>query len=268
MSNIIDMGLLSRKELYLAKMAGMDVVLPEPSTREEMFLAKMAGMDVPALEPSSKVEMLMRDATPASSGATPVIQALTVTENGTYTALDGVDGYSPVTVNVVSAGGGDGWEETLVAVIEHGGDKPITELPAGLTKIGDNGLSDLPMLQITSLPSGVTEIGAYAFRRSTGLALTSLPPNLTSIGNSAFNGCTNLAITHIPASVSSIGQSFLSGCTKVTEITFEGTPNTLDKYAFNSSSVKVINVPWAVGEVANAPWGATNATINYNYTGG
>jgi hypothetical protein len=26
-------------------------------------------------------------------------------------------------------------------------------------------------------------------------------------------------------------------------------------------------VPWAEGAVANAPWGATNATINYNYTG-
>ena len=28
-----------------------------------------------------------------------------------------------------------------------------------------------------------------------------------------------------------------------------------------------IYCPWAEGEVANAPWGATNATIHYNYTG-
>lgn len=34
----------------------------------------------------------------------PVIQPLTVTENGTYTAANGVDGYSPVTVNVPSSG--------------------------------------------------------------------------------------------------------------------------------------------------------------------
>lgn len=35
-------------------------------------------------------------------GATviPIIESLSVTENGTYTAPDGVDGYSPVTVNV------------------------------------------------------------------------------------------------------------------------------------------------------------------------
>lgn len=36
-----------------------------------------------------------------------VVQPLEVTENGTYTAPDGVDGYSPVTVNV-QGGGGDG----------------------------------------------------------------------------------------------------------------------------------------------------------------
>ena len=36
----------------------------------------------------------------------PVIQSLEVTENGTYSAPDGVDGYSPVTVNVAASGGG------------------------------------------------------------------------------------------------------------------------------------------------------------------
>ena len=34
-----------------------------------------------------------------------VIEALTVTSNGTYTAPSGVDGYSPVTVNLPSANG-------------------------------------------------------------------------------------------------------------------------------------------------------------------
>lgn len=35
-----------------------------------------------------------------TAGAAPVIQELTVTENGTYEASDGADGYSPVVVNV------------------------------------------------------------------------------------------------------------------------------------------------------------------------
>lgn len=34
------------------------------------------------------------------SASEPVVQPLEITENGTYTAADGVNGYSPVTVNV------------------------------------------------------------------------------------------------------------------------------------------------------------------------
>ena len=40
------------------------------------------------------------------------------------------------------------------------------------------------------------------------------------------------------------------------------------KILFGCTNLTTINVPWAEGAVAGAPWGATNATINYNYTGG
>lgn len=40
------------------------------------------------------------------TGGTPIINSLSITENGTYTAPSGVDGYSPITVNV--SGGGSG----------------------------------------------------------------------------------------------------------------------------------------------------------------
>ena len=42
--------------------------------------------------------------TAISGGGEPVIEALSITANGTYTAPDGVDGYSPVTVNVPQDG--------------------------------------------------------------------------------------------------------------------------------------------------------------------
>lgn len=55
-------------------------------------------------------ELLTLDAMPTaiesiSGAAEPVIEALSVTSNGTYTAPDGVDGYGPVTVNVPQEGG-------------------------------------------------------------------------------------------------------------------------------------------------------------------
>ena len=42
--------------------------------------------------------------TAISGGGEPIIEALSVTSNGTYTATDGVDGYSPITVNVPQDG--------------------------------------------------------------------------------------------------------------------------------------------------------------------
>jgi hypothetical protein len=67
----------------------------------------------------------------------------------------------------------------------------------------------------------------------------------------------------------SIGAYAFYKDTGLTDITFKGTPMSIDSNAFAScSNLLTINVPWAEGEVSGAPWGATNATINYNYTGG
>lgn len=55
-----------------------------------------------------------------SETANPVIEALEITKNGTYTAPAGVDGYSPVTVNVETSGGGA--PDTCTVVLKHGGD--------------------------------------------------------------------------------------------------------------------------------------------------
>ena len=130
-------------------------------------------------------------------------------------------------------------------------------------------VSDRANLALTSLPEGITQIGNSAFRDCTNLALTSLPESLTKIDNHAFRGCTNLAITSLPAGITSIGVFAFAGCKNITSITFKGTPKTIGNYAFefnNYPTPITINVPWAEGAVAGAPWGATNVTINYNYT--
>ena len=57
----------------------------------------------------------------------------------------------------------------------------------------------------------------------------------------------------------------------IDSITFKGTPNDISASAFNDAiGIYVINVPWSEGDAinANAPWGASYATINYNYTEG
>ena len=143
----------------------------------------------------------------------------------------------------------------------------LTSLPSGLTSIGDNAFAGCTNLALTSLPSGLTSIGDSMFTRCTNLALTSLPSGLTSIGAFAFADCTNLALTSLPSGLTSIGFRAFQSCTGVTSITFTGKPTTINSEAFKGcTNLTTINVPWAEGEVANSPWGATNATINYNYT--
>ena len=350
--------------------------LPEPHSRAEFLLQELADQlasgDSGGIIPSGSITITENGEYDVTEKATaivevegdePIIVPLEITENGTYTAQEGIDGYSPITVNV--EGDGDGvsvyevadadelpddaaegsigivefenntdegivkqtiegtateikddtvesirdyafynYEKNLVSVdfpnLKSIGDYAfvdcfnlaLTSLPSGVTNIGLYAFNSCTNLALTSLPSGVTSIANYAFNGCSNLALTSLPSGVTSIGTYAFNNCTNLALTSLPSGVTSIGtyafcycpklaltslpsgitsiggQAFYN-CTGITSITFEGTPTSINSTAFNGcSNLTIINVPWAEGEVANAPWSATNATINYNYTGG
>lgn len=68
---------------------------------------------------------------------------------------------------------------------------------------------------------------------------------VTTIQDFTFTGCDSLESVTLPSSITSIGSYAFIGCGKIS----------------------TINVPWAEGDISDAPWGATNATINYNYGG-
>lgn len=137
----------------------------------------------------------------------------------------------------------------------------------GYTKVRDYSFYHCAKLASILLPSEITSIGDDAFFNCTSLALTSLPSKITSIGNGAFSGCTGLALVSLPSGLTTIGDNAFNNCTGLTSITFEGTPTSIASSAFEDcTNLTEIKVPWAEGAVANAPWGATNATITYNYT--
>jgi hypothetical protein len=121
-----------------------------------------------------------------------------------------------------------------------------------------------------TLPKDTTKIGSYAFYKRGLLKITSLPDGLRSIGNYSFAYCTRLALTVLPSSLFLIGNNAFLDCTGLTELTFKGRPETIGDGVFTGcTNLVTINVPWAESEypVDVARWGATNATINYNYKG-
>ncbi len=137
-------------------------------------------------------------------------------------------------------------------------------LPSEIISIGDYAFYNCSNLALTSLPSEITSIGTNSFRGCSNLALTSLPSGITTIQSSGFNGCIKLALTSLPSGIESIESYAFSLCTGLTSITFEGTPKSIDSTAFyKCTNLTAINVPWEENAVANAPWGATKATIIY-----
>ena len=140
--------------------------------------------------------------------------------------------------------------------------KPI-KFP-NITYIQQYAFSQCRLLDYTFLPDTIKVLAGFG--ACPKLALTRLPASLVTLEYGAFDNSPNIEIKRIPATCNSIKGNAFRGCTKITEITFDGTPAEIVDTAFTGCvNLAVIRVPWSEGEVAGAPWGATNATIIYNY---
>ena len=144
----------------------------------------------------------------------------------------------------------------------------ISRFPAGATKpyIEEIYNSDGQLIDVKMY--GYKTIRDSAFQNCINLTLTTLPSGITDIGAYAFYNCSSLALTTLPSGITDIDYRAFEGCSSLVSLTFEGTPERIDGTAFiNCNKLTTINVPWAKDAVANAPWGAPNATINYGHTG-
>lgn len=161
--------------------------------------------------------------------------------------------------------GGSGADDSLKGIIER---TAVTlTLPNNLTRVGEYAFYNFTNLALTSLSAGVKSVGNYGFYGCKKLAITKLPDGFLTVMNYAFYGCTSITSMEFPQTLKNIAVHAFENCTGLTEVTFKAKPSGV----FGSSAFKgctnllTINVPWEEGAVANAPWGATNATINYNY---
>ncbi len=142
----------------------------------------------------------------------------------------------------------------------------IAEVSTNLVNLREYAFAKCKQLTKASLPF-VTALPSHIFNDCTNLKTVEMP-NVTRMAYLCFYNCQNLELSELPSNLTEIRGTSFYNCKKLTSITFKRTATAIDSDVFSGcTNLLTINVPWAEGEVANAPWGATNATINYNYTG-
>lgn len=224
--------------------------------------------------------------------AEPIIQPLEITNNGTYTAPEGVDGYSPISVNVPIPNG----------YIKPSGTKEITEngthdakayesvsvnvpipegyiQPNGTLDVTENGtfdVTDKASVNVNVESSGggddgtlagaivdrtvtefinykATSIGEYALRVCTKLTKVDAP-NATRIGQYAFAGCSLLASVNFPK-VESVGQYAFNQCNDLRSAVFPSV-TTVSTNAFRDTQyIETLDLPKLTNIPATAFYG-------------
>lgn len=161
----------------------------------------------------------------------------------------------------------------------------VLVIPHGTVEIEESKYANLVEKSVVAFPNTLKSIGRLAFSGSR-LSTVVIPPSVTFIGDGAFMDCTNLVNVMLPKSLEAIDDDTFGGThlmsiviprgvkdigrgafmnTLLKSVVFEGKPTTIANNAFSGNNLLAhIYVPWSQGEVANAPWGATNATIHYN----
>ena len=137
------------------------------------------------------------------------IEALTVLENGTYTPPEGVDGYAPVTVNVVPPA--SDIDELITRLIQN--------IDSGTTRVGDNAFETCDRLVTANFPNA-TYFGGRAFANCKKLQ-TIYAPQVSSMGGSCFFQCAVLREANFPNLTSfghSSNTSMFTTCTSLVKV--------------------------------------------------
>lgn len=272
---------ITRKENYLAKVAGMSITPPEPITREEKFLAKAGGMNVKTPEPLTRVEKYLQkiiekagDSSGGGGGKILYMDAELLNAGGAY-PVD-ADDYttavipSEATFVDVEAFANLPNLDTLIVngdcefevYEEYDSNSKTTKVYNTITKYR----IPLRKLIIKDRTTGVPayflreaqplfeiavsgSVGDSAFWGCNYLGKVALE-NCLSIGNKAFSACWGLRKFTFPAGVTSIGAGAFSGCRSLTEISIPDSVTSIGAWTFTDcTALTEITIPESVMSV-------------------
>ena len=192
----------------------------------------------------------------------------TITTNGTHD----VKNYANAVVNVPTGGGGITPSGTKQ--ITENGEHDVTSYAKVNVQVAGGGGYSIEDLA-TGAPEGeivimADKIEEGAFSRKNKITKVTIKGSGGSaryIAGHAFSYCTKLKEVILENAPNIFGYGF-GYCTALEKVTFtanQNIPANLTASAFGScTALTDIYVPWAEGEVANAPWGADKATVHYN----
>ena len=171
-----------------------------------------------------------------------IIEQLLITQNGTYTAPEGVDGYSPITVNVPIP---EGYiKPTGAKEITENGTHDVTEYASVNVNVesgGDVARSIINKTITAYSDNEITTVGAHAFNGCSKMTSVNLQ-NATYVGTSAFDGCSALTDVNLP-NAKTVGGSAFQNCTSLTKLDLPKA-TVLNNYLVSGcSSLTELNIP-------------------------
>lgn len=173
-------------------------------------------------------------------------------------------------VQTTGTASGGGSDEDFIEMIERINRTPNTyvsiTIPNTTEKIGKGAFYDFGALETINMPNSITLIDENAFFQCSNLKYITWSNTLEELKQNAFYQCKKITTLTLPASIVYIRNAVFYKCTSLTTVTFLGTTNSIASDVFSGcTNLTTINVPWSSGAVSGAPWGATNATIVYDY---
>ena len=135
-----------------------------------------------------------------------------------------------------------------------------------VTSVGKYAFAFCPDLQTVTM-ANATDINSNAFYACTGLTSANFQ-NVKTVYSSAFNssGLTSINFNRLVTLGANNDYSGIFENTPMTSISIPSTIETIGLYAFSYSSIKTITVNRRARAISGAPWGATNATVNWTGT--
>lgn len=152
------------------------------------------------------------------------------------------------------------------------------QIPEGVTTIPSNAFSHCKELAEISLPSTLKILDATCFAWCPKIEQIELPEGLQNINTYVFDS-SSLVDVVIPSTVVKVQERSFGNIPTLRTVTFKKrldadgnivVPTIADKAfalsgANSSDQMLTFNLPWPAEATPNAPWGATNCVLNFNY---